>query len=261
MVPDKPALVLLHVMTSSDRAWDDLVPVLSGYHAVYTPNALGHRGGEPVRHPTTMTDLVDAAERYLDRHGLEQPHLCGHSMGGQMAIELARRGRATTVSAFSPSGFWPAGDGTPDQIGYGLRRSVRLARRAGPAVKVLVSSARGRRIMMGTAMCHPERMTPAQARGVISDHAACTLGDGLVITDADRVAAMDPLPCPVTIAWAENDRVLPLAKCESEVRERLPGAHFIVLPGVGHASTVDDPDLVVRTILGVTAGPPRPPSR
>ena len=63
MVPDKPALVLLHGMTSSDRAWAELVPALSQHHTVHTPNALGHRGGEPVRHPTTMADLVDAAER------------------------------------------------------------------------------------------------------------------------------------------------------------------------------------------------------
>ncbi len=252
MVPDKPALVLLHGMTSSDRAWEDLVPVLSRYHDVYTPNALGHRGGEPVRHPTTIADLVDAAERYLDQRHLERPHLAGHSMGGQMAIELARRGRAATVTAFSPAGFWPAGDGTPDQILYGLRRSVRLARRVGPAVKLLVSSASGRRIMMGTVVSRPDRMTAAQARGVISDHAACTLGEGLVITDADRVAPLDPLPCPVTVVWAEKDRVLPLAQCGAIVQERLPGANFIVLPDVGHASTVDDPNLVVRTILAVT---------
>jgi len=50
MASDKPALVLLHGMTSSDRAWEDVLPALSRYHEVYTPTALGHRGGEPVRH-------------------------------------------------------------------------------------------------------------------------------------------------------------------------------------------------------------------
>ena len=44
-----------------------------------------------------MSDVVDAAENYLDEHGLDRPHLAGNSMGAFMAIELARRGRAATV--------------------------------------------------------------------------------------------------------------------------------------------------------------------
>jgi pimeloyl-ACP methyl ester carboxylesterase len=62
------------------------------------------------RHPATVSDLVDAAERYLDERGLERPHLAGHSLGGQMAIELARRGRAATVCALAPGGLFPVGD-------------------------------------------------------------------------------------------------------------------------------------------------------
>lgn len=246
----KPDLVLLHGMTSSDRAWTDLVPILSRDFQVYTPNALGHRHGEPVRGATRMSDIVDDAQRYLDSRGLSRPHLVGHSMGGHVAIELARRGRAASVTAISPSGFWPEGDGTPEAVIAGLQRSVRLARWAGPAVKVLVSFAKGRRILMDTVVCYPERMSSAQGRGVISDHAACTLGDGFVISDEDRIARLDPLPCPVTVAWAERDRILPLVKCEPIVRERIPGATFIVLPGVGHAAMVDDLDLVSRTIRG-----------
>jgi pimeloyl-ACP methyl ester carboxylesterase len=35
-------------------------------------------------------------------------------------------------------------------------------------------------------------------------------------------------------------------------RERLPRATFKVLPDVGHVPMFDDPQLVARTILGVT---------
>ncbi|MGA8254601.1 MAG: alpha/beta fold hydrolase [Mycobacterium sp.] len=63
--------------------------------------------GPPVqRRPVTIWDVIDAAERYLDEHGLERPHLAGNSMGGFVALELARRGRAQSVSAFSPAGLW-----------------------------------------------------------------------------------------------------------------------------------------------------------
>jgi pimeloyl-ACP methyl ester carboxylesterase len=110
MASDKPPLVLLHGTAMSGNAWQDVVPLLSDHHEAFTPTAFGHRGGPPVqRRPATITDVVDAAERYLDERGLERPHLAGNSLGGLVAIELARRGRAATVCAFSPAGFWSAG--------------------------------------------------------------------------------------------------------------------------------------------------------
>ena len=112
MTSEKPPPVLLHGIAMSGMAWQDVIPLVASHHKVYTPTALGHRGGRPAqRRPSTMTDVVDAAERYLDEQGLQRPHLAGNSMGGYVAIELARRGRAATVCALSPGGFWSLGDG------------------------------------------------------------------------------------------------------------------------------------------------------
>ena len=91
----------------SDSAWRETVPLVADHHEVFTPTAIGHRGGPPVqRSPITFWGVIDAAERYLDEHGLERPHLAGNSMGGFVALELARRGRAESVTAFSPAGLW-----------------------------------------------------------------------------------------------------------------------------------------------------------
>jgi pimeloyl-ACP methyl ester carboxylesterase len=106
--------------------------------------------------------------------------------------------------------------------------------------------------MMGTAMLHPERMSAADARSVIDDHARCTLAYVLQVPGTDCIAPMDPLPCPITVAWASDDDILPVAKYEAAVRERLPAAQFVVLPEVGHASMVDNPDLVIQTIIQAT---------
>ena len=74
MASDKPPLVLLHGITMSGNAWQDVVPLLSDHHEVFTPTALGHRGGPPVqRRPATITDVVDAAQRYLDERGGAAP--------------------------------------------------------------------------------------------------------------------------------------------------------------------------------------------
>ena len=49
----------------------------------------------------------------------------------------------------------------------------------------------------------------------------------------------------MTIAWCERDRLRRPAAAE----RRPAGARFLVLPGVGHTPTWDDPELVARTLL------------
>jgi pimeloyl-ACP methyl ester carboxylesterase len=244
-----PALVLWHGLTSSGRAWQPMVGDLSRHVTVYTPTVLGHRGGHPSGPHTTLTDMVDDAERYLDAAGLDRPHLAGHSLGGYLAIELARRGRAASVTAFSPAGFWTSGDGTPHRVRAAVRRNVRIARYGGPVLKAAVSTAAGRRFYLGAALRDPASMTAHQARQVIDDQAGCAAARTLEIGDDETIAPLDPLPCPMTVAWARHDEVLPMADYAEAVRTRLPAARFVVLPGVGHAAMVDAPELVIRTII------------
>ena len=95
--------MLLHALGMSARVWDDVRPLLEPHHEVIALTALGHRGGaKPVHRPARVGDMVDDAERSLDELGLERPHIAGNSIGGWMAIELARRGRARTACALSP---------------------------------------------------------------------------------------------------------------------------------------------------------------
>lgn len=43
-------------------------------------------------------------------------------------------------------------------------------------------------------------------------------------------------PAPITLAWAEGDRLVPAATCGRTARQRLPVATRVALPGVGHKS-------------------------
>jgi pimeloyl-ACP methyl ester carboxylesterase len=93
MASSEPPLVLLHPFLLSGTVWQDVAPLLSSYHQVFTPTLFGHSGGPQVqRRPATIWDVIDAAEAYLDENGLQRPHLAGNSLGGFVAIELARRG-------------------------------------------------------------------------------------------------------------------------------------------------------------------------
>lgn len=253
MASDKTALVLLHGGAASGRAWQDVVPVVSRYHQVYAPTAPGHRGGPPVRRrPATAADLVDWAERYLDEQGLQRPHLVGHSMGGYLAIELARRGRAATVCAFAPGGFWASGDGLRARTLSRALGGAGIARLMRPIMPLVSKSPRVRRLMFQEGACHGERISAQRGVEILDDFLGCTVANEVFSTDEEQIAPLDPLPCPVTVAWSEKDEIVPVTSYGPNARARLPQATFVTLPDVGHDPMMDDPELVARTILSVT---------
>jgi pimeloyl-ACP methyl ester carboxylesterase len=255
---DNSAVVLLHGILMSGNAWQDVVPLLSDHHQVYAHTSAGHHGGpQLVRRPATVSDLVDAAERFLDERGLERPHLAGLSLGGWMAIELARRGRAASVCALAPAGFWSAGDSAQSHVRKQVHKFVtmgRLARPARPVVALAMKSPTVRRLGFREAACHADRISGAQAVGLVDDIIGSTVNVDDLIGSSEQLAPLNPLPCPVTIAWSGNDAIIPVPACDKIARARVPQASFTTLPGVGHLPMVDDPPLVARTILAATGG-------
>jgi pimeloyl-ACP methyl ester carboxylesterase len=235
----------------SGGAWQETAPLLAANHTVYTPSALGHRGGPAVlRRPATIWDVVDASERYLDEKELDRPHLAGHSMGGFVALELARRGRAASVCAFSPGGFWS--DDLRMQNIKEVRRRVALGRLMRPLTPLMLRSSIVRQRALRLATLRGDRLSVDRAVEIAEEPFDCTILDDIFNGADEYVKAMDPLPCPITVAWAERDTALPLELYEGVVRETLPKAIFIVLPDVAHVPMLDDPELVARTILAVT---------
>jgi pimeloyl-ACP methyl ester carboxylesterase len=47
-------------------------------------------------------------DRWFAEQGLDRPHVAGNSLGGGVALELARRRAVASATAPSPVGFWTA---------------------------------------------------------------------------------------------------------------------------------------------------------
>jgi len=251
-MPSNTPLLLLHGVTMSERAWTEVVPLLTPHHEIISPTALGHRGGPPaVLRPARCAHLVDNVERDLDARGLDQVHIAGNSLGGWMAIELARRGRAVTVCALSPAGFWDSGSTTHSDSTGKIANGLTLAKLARPLAPLGLRSSLVRRIVLRDIAIRGDRATPAAALDIARDLLECTVTADLLSTD-EQIAPLDPLPCPITLAWSEHDRILPAAIYGPVARRRIPGAHYRILPGVGHVPMIDDPHLVAATILETT---------
>lgn len=248
-------LLLLHGVTASWRVWEPVLPALEEHHDVIAPTLAGHRGAEPLATGVrpAVGSLTDVVERRLDTLGIERAHIAGNSLGGWIALELARRGRALSVVALSPAGAW-RNHGDLRRLALLIKTGHFAAGKLGGRLGPLLARPRGRRLVLGSALEHAERMPPAVATGMLEDSTACTLLADFVTA----VYADGPLPgpliadCPLRIAWAARDRTIPFEHYGRPLLERVPGAELVMLDGVGHVPMYDDPPLIARTILETT---------
>jgi pimeloyl-ACP methyl ester carboxylesterase len=246
-VTAKSPLLLLHGVTMSAAAWADVVPLLIDHYDVIAPTAAGHHGGPSLTGKASIAALTDQIEGVLDARGLDRVHVAGNSLGGWMAIELARRNRALTVCAFSPAGFWTSGRSDETRSTRRIRRMAGLARITRPVAPAALRVGFVRRLAMRDIAEHGERLTAAQAVTAARDTVNCSATSDLLATP-ERVEPLDPVPCPITLAWSANDRIFPPAINGAIARNRLPQAAYVLLPDVGHVPMIDDPGLCARVI-------------
>ena len=231
--------------------WEPVLPALEARHDVLALSLPGYGQSAPVEGEPTVPALADAVEEAMDTAGFETAHLVGNSMGGWIASDLARRGRARSVVAISPAGLW-----TPREWRYSywlLRLTHSVTVRNLRLVLALVGNAAGRTSLLCHVSSRPWRMDPENARHqveVLAKSASFrrTLewwNEGSHNRTPDFLGEIS---VPYLVAWGTRDFLLPPRQAPRWQR-LVPGAELTWLPKLGHLATPDDPELVARTIL------------
>jgi pimeloyl-ACP methyl ester carboxylesterase len=95
----EPAVVLVHGWAMDSHIWDAQAPPLAARHRVVTLDLAGHGRSGKDRRTWTMASLGDDVAAVAEALGLHRLVLVGHSMGGAVVLEAARRlrGRVTAI--------------------------------------------------------------------------------------------------------------------------------------------------------------------
>ncbi|MGZ4665139.1 MAG: alpha/beta fold hydrolase [Frankiaceae bacterium] len=244
-----PAVVLLHGVLGSRHDWRRLVELLARDFMVIAPDLLGH-GDSTYRfadlslgaHAGRLRDL-------LDRLGVKNATLVGHSLGGGVAMQYVwlfpeRCQRLVLVSS------------------GGLGRDLSLLLRAPtfPGAEwllPLVSSKplRGSGFMLARALRGLGIMSATDVEEVWRSYA--TLGDtemrrafvstirtvadpgGQTVSGLERMQSLRGIP--ILIVWGSRDRLIPVAH-GVHAAANLPGARLEVFDGAGHFPHLEQPE-------------------
>src|SRR5687768_2237067 len=88
--PGAPALLLLNPLGASLEIWDDSFPALSERYEIIRYDKRGHgQSTTGSKAELTMEQLGRDALAVLDACGVARAHLCGLSIGGMMAMQVA----------------------------------------------------------------------------------------------------------------------------------------------------------------------------
>ena len=237
------ALFLLHGVGGGKEAWQANQPAWAdaGYRTLAW-DAPGYGATTPVD-PCNMTGLARALERLIDQTAAVTNVLIGHSMGGMVAQQAAalfpEKIHGLVLSATSPS-FGPPGSGwqqnflrdrfAPLDTGLGM---AGLARQLVPAMMAPGSDA--------------TRQAPAAAlmSGVPEASYRAALA---AIVEFNQLDNLPLIGVPTLCLAGEHDRNAPPSVLR-KMAERIPGAQYACIPGVGHLANMEAPAAFNAVVL------------
>ena len=217
-----PSVVLLHGIGMSHRTFEQLQPLLAAEFSVISFDLPGFGATRRPARPLTVADHAEAVDEALDRLGVHDRILVGHSMGCQFAIEQAIR--------------------HPDEVaGIVLVAPVVDSERRNLAAQA--------RDLAQDTLREPPR---ANAR-VLVDYFKTGLGWYLVtlkaMFDYDTEARMRLTDCGVVVVRGEHDPVSRAPWCRRLVEAAGHGA-LVTVSGRAHSVPLTAPRELVEAVRG-----------
>ena len=184
------------------------------------PSLPGH--GTPGS-PDTIEAFADAVEREMENHEVDEAVLCGHSMGGAVALQLALRQNPRVRAIVL------------------LDSGAKL--RVAPAIFDALDEdfAQAARMLAGLFFADP---TPERIDAVVTmmTHVGApqTIRDFHACDAFDASGRLGNIGVPTLAVTGEQDAMTP-PKFAQFIADRVPGAQARILAGTGHLAMIENP--------------------
>ena len=205
---------------------------------------------------STPEALADAVEDEMGRAGFERAHIAGNSLGGWVALELARRGRAITVTGISPAGL---GHAREKQWGIGLLSAMRWVSKNAPAPEPAWRNPVTRTLLVSSVYARGWKKDCDEAMEESALFVSCQGFEATRPFLVDRQPrGLTTLDTPVLLLWGTLDMVL-LPRQGRRFERLIPGAELRYMRGLGHTPMSDAPEELAEAIAEFAARQGRAP--
>ena len=231
-----PPLLLLHgFVGDAAGTWGDQLEALSDEFTVVAWDAPGAGRSSAAPESFRLPDYADCLSGFVRALGLTRPYVAGLSFGGALALELFRRHRTVPRKLILASAYagW-AGSFPPQVVQERLAVCLRVSNLpAADFVAALLPS-------MFSAEAPRDRVE-AFAANVAEFHPAGFRVMALASAESDLRDVLPDVDVPTLLLYGDRDVRAPREVAEA-LLAAIPGSRLVMLPGVGHASSVEAPD-------------------
>ena len=231
-------VVLVMGLGGDHLAWGLQIPAFAARYRViaFDNRGVGQTDAPDIPYTTAM--MADDTVGLLDALGIERAHVCGVSMGGMIAQEIALRhpARVRTLQLHATLA-------RPDAYMKTLVeawRKVRVALGRDEAARVLA--------LWLFAPCsyeeRPEFVELVLQNAIANPHPQSLTGylrQGDAVLGHDTLERLDLLRCPTLVSVADQDVLVP-PRFSHAIAQRVPGAELKTIADACHAYMWEKPD-------------------
>ena len=221
------------------RLWDLALPVIAEHHTTLRWDLPGHGASAPAAEAFSISDIADGVVALADSLGVDRFDYAGVSVGGAVALELARLYPDRVKSVVVLCSAAKIGDATT------WAERAALVREKG--TEVLVEGTKARWFAPNFTARHPEVVSRLMAMvAQADDESYAKLCEALGAFDARPTLAS--ITVPVLVISGELDSGTP-PESGALVAATVPGARQIVIEGVSHQAVVEKPAVVAQILV------------
>jgi len=241
---DRPrgTLVLLHAFPLNARMWEPQLALAAHDWRVLAPHLRGF-GAETSDPPaSTVDEYAGDVIDLLDALHVEDAIIGGLSMGGYAAFAILRRA-PRYVRGLILADTRSQAD-TPEGVA-GRTRMLQLLTDKGSAA--VVDEMIPKLLGATTRATRPDVADRVRALALSNPPEAIAGAIRALMTRPDSTPLLPAIHCPTLIVVGEEDTLTPPALSE-EMHRAIAGSELVVVPGAGHLSSFEQPDVFNSTL-------------
>lgn len=228
-----PVLVLVHGYLGGAAQWQCEIDLLSKDYDVIAPNLPGFGAASDQPGCATIADMADAIFDLLDRLGVTEFDLLGHSMGGMIVQQMAAQ-RTAAIRKLILYGTGPLGL-MPDRFEPIAVSSQRLCT---DGVTQTIARIGATWFKAGQRAAGYPLLV--EIGSLASEQAATAALDAMAGWDGR--ANLHDLSMPILVIWGDSDQSYRWPQIE-ELWTRIPNVQLSVVPGTAHAVHLEKPEI------------------
>jgi 3-oxoadipate enol-lactonase len=242
---DAPWLMFSNSLATDLSMWDEQAAYFGNRYRVLRYDQRGHGQSDAPEGRYSFDTLIADAVALMDVLGIQCTNFCGLSMGGATAMGLAQRYPMRldrVVICDSPCA---------SSVASAQQWEERIAIAKAQGLTVLADPTIVRWFPAETVAAKPPYLEKIRQM-ILNTPVNGFVGCAAALADHDFVRGVSTITRPILFLVGEKDGATPAAM--RKLHSNLPSSRFVELPGAGHISNLDRPDMFNQAVADFLHG-------